>query len=171
MLVNGLISQLGAWYSVGVLKTYWSPEAFRELRKALFESVRQLPEGTRLSRLAEREQSAPGLERRTSAGPFPLCGVSTLPADRSPLFRGPRGACCCLHSLPLGLMSSPTSPSAATKAHQFNKLLNQKPSSSSRIRTPEDAEEALKKLRRLVLVNGIPSEVVSTEFVSASTRA
>lgn len=58
-------------------------------------------------------------------------------------------------------MSSPTSPTATTKAHQFNKILNQKnASSSSRIRTIEDVEEALKKLRRLILVNGIPSDVV-----------
>lgn len=56
-------------------------------------------------------------------------------------------------------MSSPTSPSASTKAHQFNKILNQK-SSSTRLRTAEDVDEALKKLRRLVLVNGIPSDVV-----------
>ena len=67
-------------------------------------------------------------------------------------------------------MSSSTSPSAATKAHQFSKLLNQKPGSSSRIRTPEDAEEALKKLGRLILVNGIPSEVVSTDLFQTRNK-
>lgn len=62
-------------------------------------------------------------------------------------------------------MSAETSSSSATKAHQFNKILNQRTaSSSSRIRTVDDVEEALKKLRRLVLVNGIPSDVVSVEL-------
>lgn len=58
-------------------------------------------------------------------------------------------------------MSDLSSPSATTKAYQFNKILNQK-SSSSRLRTPEEVDEAIKKLRRLILVNGIPSDAVSS---------
>lgn len=55
-------------------------------------------------------------------------------------------------------MSDPaTTISEATKAQQFNKVLNQR---HSRNRTPEDVQEGLRKLRKLVLLNGIPSEVV-----------
>ncbi|KAK7693735.1 hypothetical protein QCA50_003307 [Cerrena zonata] len=50
---------------------------------------------------------------------------------------------------------SSTSAEAAT-AHSFNKLLNQH-KSSSRSRSAADVEESMKKLRRLILVDGIPS--------------
>ncbi|KAF9512526.1 hypothetical protein BS47DRAFT_1486202 [Hydnum rufescens UP504] len=49
-----------------------------------------------------------------------------------------------------------SSPPLIAKAQQFNKILNQSKYSGSRI--PEDIEDGLKKLRRLILVNGIPSE-------------
>ena len=45
--------------------------------------------------------------------------------------------------------------SAAQVAHSFNKLLNQ-----SSKRTPKEAEESVKKLRRLILIEGIPSAAV-----------
>ncbi|PSR94121.1 hypothetical protein PHLCEN_2v4549 [Hermanssonia centrifuga] len=54
-------------------------------------------------------------------------------------------------------MSSESSAAAAT-AHSFNKLLNQH--KSSKTRSSKDVEESLKKLRRLILVDGIPSSVV-----------
>jgi len=55
------------------------------------------------------------------------------------------------------------------KAQQFNKIFNQsKSTSGSKARTPEDIEEALKKLRRLILVNGIPSDEVSRYFFQTS---
>lgn len=53
---------------------------------------------------------------------------------------------------------SSTSPEAAT-AHSFNKILNQY-KSSSKHRHASDVEESIKKLRRLILVDGIPSAVV-----------
>ena len=43
----------------------------------------------------------------------------------------------------------------AVTAHSFNKLLNQ-----SSKRTPKEAEESVKKLRRLILIEGIPSAAV-----------
>ncbi|KAI0082820.1 bub2 protein [Panus rudis PR-1116 ss-1] len=55
---------------------------------------------------------------------------------------------------------SSTSAEAAT-AHSFNKILNQH-RSSSRQRTAHDVEESVKKLRRLILVDGIPSAVDAT---------
>jgi len=49
----------------------------------------------------------------------------------------------------------------AATAHAFNKILSQ-PKLSSKTRTPEDVEETVKKLRRLILIEGIPSKAVRT---------
>lgn len=54
--------------------------------------------------------------------------------------------------------------SATSAAHSFNKILNQ-PRLSSKSRQSGDVEEAVKKLRRLILVEGIPSSVVSLDLV------
>ncbi|KAH9989762.1 bub2 protein [Russula vinacea] len=48
-----------------------------------------------------------------------------------------------------------------TTVHAFNKILAQ-PKLSSRTRTPEDVEESVKKLRRLILIEGIPSRADPT---------
>lgn len=61
-------------------------------------------------------------------------------------------------------MADPTTSIAKAlqaKAHAFNKLLNQ-PRLSTKFRTQADVEDGLKKLRRLILVEGIPFTVVST---------
>jgi hypothetical protein len=55
----------------------------------------------------------------------------------------------------------------AATAHAFNKILSQ-PKLSSKKRTPEDVEESVKKLRRLILIEGIPSKAVRTPFGLAS---
>lgn len=57
-------------------------------------------------------------------------------------------------------MPSTVSGEAAT-AHSFNKILNQYKSSSKQ-RSSSDVDEAIKKLRRLILVDGIPSAVDAT---------
>jgi len=49
----------------------------------------------------------------------------------------------------------------ATTAHAFNKILTQ-PRLSSKTRTPEEVEESVKKLRRLILIEGIPSRADPT---------
>ena len=54
---------------------------------------------------------------------------------------------------------SPASAAAAATAHSFNKILNQ-PRSAAKHRPAADVEDAIKKLRRLILVDGIPSSVV-----------
>jgi hypothetical protein len=54
----------------------------------------------------------------------------------------------------------------ATTVHAFNKILAQ-PKLSSRTRTPEDVEESVKKLRRLILIEGIPSRAVCARFTVA----
>jgi cell cycle arrest protein BUB2 len=51
----------------------------------------------------------------------------------------------------------------ASTAHAFNKILSQ-PRLSSKTRTPDDVEEGVKKLRRLILIEGIPSKAVRTHF-------
>ncbi|KAJ3492137.1 hypothetical protein NLI96_g233 [Meripilus lineatus] len=57
---------------------------------------------------------------------------------------------------------APTTNSAATAtAHSFTKILNQY-KSSSKARSSNDVEESVKKLRRLILVDGIPSSVDPT---------
>jgi len=53
---------------------------------------------------------------------------------------------------------SPSDKAAAAAAHSLNKILNQPKSSKSK--RSGDADESLKKLRRLILVEGIPSAVV-----------
>ncbi|CCM00479.1 uncharacterized protein FIBRA_02513 [Fibroporia radiculosa] len=60
-------------------------------------------------------------------------------------------------------MSSSSSPSssASAAAHSFNKILNQF-KHSSKLRTALDVEDSIKKLRRLILVDGIPSAADST---------
>lgn len=57
-------------------------------------------------------------------------------------------------------MSSSPDQAAAAAAHSFNKILNQHKSSKSR--RSGDADEGLKKLRRMILVEGIPSKIVRT---------
>ena len=52
------------------------------------------------------------------------------------------------------------STTAAT-AHSFNKILNQ-PKYPSKARISGDVDESVKKLRRLILVDGIPSAEVSS---------
>ena len=47
----------------------------------------------------------------------------------------------------------------AATAHTFNKILAQ-PKLSSKPRTSDDVEESVKKLRRLILIEGIPSKAV-----------
>ncbi len=47
----------------------------------------------------------------------------------------------------------------AATAHAFNKILSH-PKLSSKTRTQEDVEENVKKLRRLILIEGIPSKTV-----------
>lgn len=49
----------------------------------------------------------------------------------------------------------------AATAHSFNKILSQ-PRLSSKTRTPDDVEEGVKKLRRLILIEGIPSKADPT---------
>ncbi|KII92142.1 hypothetical protein PLICRDRAFT_172278 [Plicaturopsis crispa FD-325 SS-3] len=51
--------------------------------------------------------------------------------------------------------TSSASSAAAATAHSFNKILNQ--SKSSKSRSSSDIEEGVKKLRRMILVEGIPS--------------
>ena len=51
----------------------------------------------------------------------------------------------------------------AATAHSFNKILSQ-PKLSSKTRTPDDVEESVKKLRRLILIEGIPSRAVRIHF-------
>ncbi|KAG8214008.1 hypothetical protein J3R82DRAFT_10760 [Butyriboletus roseoflavus] len=55
-------------------------------------------------------------------------------------------------------MSSSPDQAAAAAAHSFNKILNQHKSSKSR--RSGDVDEGVKKLRRLILVDGIPSKIV-----------
>ncbi|KAN0107165.1 Rab-GTPase-TBC domain containing protein [Russula decolorans] len=56
-------------------------------------------------------------------------------------------------------MSDPAN--LATTVHAFNKILSQ-PKLSSKARTSEDVEESVKKLRRLILIEGIPSKADPT---------
>src|SRR5882762_2309445 len=53
-----------------------------------------------------------------------------------------------------------SSATATATAHSFNKILNQS-RASSKSRHAGDVDEGIKKLRRLILVDGIPSTVVS----------
>ncbi|KAI0748603.1 bub2 protein [Daedaleopsis nitida] len=58
-------------------------------------------------------------------------------------------------------MSSSADSAAAATAHSFTKILNQY-KNASKARSTNDMEEATKKLRRLILVDGIPSAVDPT---------
>ncbi|EIM89532.1 TBC-domain-containing protein [Stereum hirsutum FP-91666 SS1] len=53
------------------------------------------------------------------------------------------------------------SSQAQQTARTFNKILGQ-PKISSKTRTQQDVEEGVKKLRRLILIDGIPSEIDAT---------
>jgi cell cycle arrest protein BUB2 len=55
-------------------------------------------------------------------------------------------------------MASSSPQSLATTAHSFNKILNQPRSSKSK--RSGDVDEGTKKLRRMILVEGIPSAAV-----------
>ncbi|KAH9930692.1 TBC-domain-containing protein [Fomitopsis serialis] len=57
--------------------------------------------------------------------------------------------------------SSSGSSAANSAAHSFNKILNQF-KLSTKVRTPQDVEDSVRKLRRLILVDGIPSAVDPT---------
>jgi hypothetical protein len=57
-----------------------------------------------------------------------------------------------------------------TSVHAFNKILSQ-PKLSSKTRTPEDVEESVKKLRRLILIEGIPSRAVCARLTVADLCA
>ncbi|KAG8956086.1 hypothetical protein FRC03_010966 [Tulasnella sp. 419] len=58
-------------------------------------------------------------------------------------------------------MSSSQSEAAKAKAHSFNKILNQS-RLASKFRSKSDVDEGLKKLRRLILVEGIPASADSS---------
>ena len=58
----------------------------------------------------------------------------------------------------------------ATTVHAFNKILSQ-PKLSSKTRTSEDVEEGAKKLRRLILIEGIPSKAVCSRFFAVDPCA
>jgi len=49
---------------------------------------------------------------------------------------------------------------ASSTAHSFNKILNQ-PKFSSKSRLSGEIDDGTKKLRRMILVEGIPSAAVS----------
>jgi hypothetical protein len=55
----------------------------------------------------------------------------------------------------------------AATAHAFNKILSH-PKLSSKSRTSDDVEENVKKLRRLILIEGIPSKAVRNLAFSPS---
>ncbi|KAF9227271.1 TBC-domain-containing protein [Gyrodon lividus] len=57
-------------------------------------------------------------------------------------------------------MPSSTDSAAAAAAHSFNKILNQHKSSKSR--RSGDIDEGIKKLRRMILVEGLPSAIDPT---------
>lgn len=63
-------------------------------------------------------------------------------------------------------MSSSPNQAATAVAHSFNKILNQHKSSKSK-RTG-DVDEGLKKLRRMILVEGIPSKIVRSNAATSS---
>jgi hypothetical protein len=65
-------------------------------------------------------------------------------------------------------MSDPAN--LATTAHAFNKILSQ-PKLSSKTRTSEDVEESVKKLRRLILIEGIPSKAVCARLRAVCSSA
>ena len=66
-------------------------------------------------------------------------------------------------------MSTSPDPSAVSTAHSFNKILNQY-KTASKARSAADMDEATKKIRRLILVDGIPSTVVCLQMLHLQTR-
>jgi len=58
----------------------------------------------------------------------------------------------------------------AGTVHRFNRLLN-KPHTSKVYRTKADIEDALKRLRRYILAEGIPTELVSESQTDASGKS
>lgn len=52
---------------------------------------------------------------------------------------------------------------AVATAHSFNKILNQT-KVASKSRSSGEIDDGTKKLRRMILVEGIPSSVVSRQF-------
>lgn len=52
---------------------------------------------------------------------------------------------------------------AAAVAHSFNKLLSQPTKAISKSRATGEIEDGTKKLRRMILVEGIPSSIVRSE--------
>ena len=54
---------------------------------------------------------------------------------------------------------------SAAVAHSFNKLLNQ-PKSATKSRATGDTDDAAKKLRRMILVEGLPSTMVRVQIFS-----
>jgi hypothetical protein len=50
---------------------------------------------------------------------------------------------------------------AASTAHSFNKIFNQA-RTHAKFRTPADVSDSVKKIRRLILVEGIPTAIVRT---------
>lgn len=56
-------------------------------------------------------------------------------------------------------------------ARLFNKILNQPKLSSSTSRTDKHVDEGIKKIRRLILVDGIPHAIVSAQAISKKSAA
>lgn len=56
-------------------------------------------------------------------------------------------------------MSTTNTPNTAAAVTAFQKILNQ-PKMQRSNRTPADIQDGIKRLRRLILVEGIPSEAV-----------
>ena len=61
------------------------------------------------------------------------------------------------------------SKNTAAAVVAFNKVLNQ-PKVQRTSRTPTDVSENIKKLRRLILVEGIPSEAVRSKAIIVKGR-
>ena len=62
----------------------------------------------------------------------------------------------------LVMSSTPTRDELQKAAKSFNKVLNRPNQASSSSKTLKAAEEGMKKLRTLILVDGIPHAIVST---------
>lgn len=57
-------------------------------------------------------------------------------------------------------MTDQPNADAQKAARTFSRILNQPKVHSSKPRTDKDVEEAIKKIRRLILVDGIPHAIV-----------
>ena len=53
---------------------------------------------------------------------------------------------------------------AGRAAKTFNRILNQPKLSASGSRTDKNVEDGIKKLRRLILVDGIPNQIVRVHY-------